>query len=145
MGKGTEGEKNLDALKESQCELAMQSEARSERPVLGGHAKCGLYQKSMGNYLKDLSRDFPGGPVVKNPPYNAGDAGSIPGQGTKIPHTAGQLSLQGTTTELMCLNQSPCKTTEAMGPGACAPQLERSPRTTMKSLRAATKDPPCRN
>ena len=36
--------------------------------------------------------DFPGGPVVKNPPYNAGDAGLIPGQGTKIPHAAGQLS-----------------------------------------------------
>ena len=25
-------------------------------------------------------------PVVKNPPCNAGDAGLIPGQGTKIPH-----------------------------------------------------------
>ena len=25
--------------------------------------------------------DFPGGPVVKNPPANAGDMGSIPGQG----------------------------------------------------------------
>ena len=36
--------------------------------------------------------DFPGGPVVKNLPSNAGDAGSIPGQGTKIPHAAGQLS-----------------------------------------------------
>ena len=24
-------------------------------------------------------RDFPGGPVVKNPPYNEGDMGSIPG------------------------------------------------------------------
>ena len=31
-------------------------------------------------------RDFPGGPVVKNPPCNAGDAGLIPGGGTKIPH-----------------------------------------------------------
>ena len=30
--------------------------------------------------------DFPGGPVVKNLPSNAGDAGSIPGQETKIPH-----------------------------------------------------------
>ena len=30
-------------------------------------------------------RDFPGGPVVKNPPCNAGDTGSIPGQGTKTP------------------------------------------------------------
>ena len=33
-----------------------------------------------------------GGPVVKNPPSNAGDWGLIPGQGTKIPHAAGQLS-----------------------------------------------------
>ena len=32
-----------------------------------------------------VDRDFPGGPVVKNPPCNAGDAGSIPGQGTKTP------------------------------------------------------------
>ena len=32
--------------------------------------------------------DFPGGPVVKNLPSNAGDAGSIPGLGTKIPHAA---------------------------------------------------------
>ena len=27
--------------------------------------------------------DFPGGEVVKNPPPNAGDLGSIPGQGTR--------------------------------------------------------------
>ena len=33
--------------------------------------------------------DFLGDPVVKNPPSNAGDAGSIPGQGTKIPHSTG--------------------------------------------------------
>ena len=32
--------------------------------------------------------------MVKNPPCNAGDAGSIPGQGTKIPHAKGQLSNQ---------------------------------------------------
>ena len=38
------------------------------------------------------SRDFPGGPVVKNPPSNAGDAGMIPGQGTKIPYAVGQLA-----------------------------------------------------
>ena len=40
----------------------------------------------------NVAQDFPGGPVVKNPPYNAGDAGSIPGRRTKIPHAAGQLS-----------------------------------------------------
>ena len=38
------------------------------------------------------SRDFPGAPVVKNPPCNAGDAGSIPGQETKISHATEQLS-----------------------------------------------------
>ena len=32
--------------------------------------------------------DFPGVPVVKNPPSNAGDTSLIPGQGTKIPHTS---------------------------------------------------------
>ena len=31
-------------------------------------------------------RDFPGGPVVKNLPSNVGDAGLIPGPGTKSPH-----------------------------------------------------------
>ena len=30
-------------------------------------------------------KDFPGGTVVKNPPSNAGDVGSIPGWGTKLP------------------------------------------------------------
>ena len=30
--------------------------------------------------------DVPGGPGVKIPPSNAGDVGSIPGQGMKIPH-----------------------------------------------------------
>ena len=36
-------------------------------------------------------RDFSGGPVVKNLPSNAGDAGLIPGWGTKIPYATGQL------------------------------------------------------
>ena len=31
-------------------------------------------------------RDFPGSPVVKTPHFTAGGTGSIPGQGTKIPH-----------------------------------------------------------
>ena len=36
--------------------------------------------------IKASKRNFLGGPVVKNPPSNVGDVGSIPGQGTKIPH-----------------------------------------------------------
>ena len=46
--------------------------------------------------------DFPGGPVVKNPPSNAGGVGSILGQGTKIPHAAGQLNPRAL--ELTCHN-----------------------------------------
>ena len=33
-----------------------------------------------------MSEDFPGGPVVKNPPSNAGNVGSTSGQGVKIPY-----------------------------------------------------------
>ena len=40
---------------------------------------------------------FASGPVVKNPPSNGGDAGSIPGWGTKLPHAKGQLSLDRNT------------------------------------------------
>ena len=36
--------------------------------------------------------DFPASPVVKNLSRNAGDAGLIPGWGTKISHAAEQLT-----------------------------------------------------
>ena len=38
---------------------------------------------------KKQTRDFPGGPVVKTLPSNAGDVGSIPGQRTRVPHAMG--------------------------------------------------------
>ena len=44
-------------------------------------------------------KDLLGGPVIKNSPSNAGDVGSIPARGTKIPHATGQLSPCTTTTE----------------------------------------------
>ena len=47
-------------------------------------------------------QDFLGGPVVENPPSNAGDEGWIPGQGTRIPHATGQLGPWATTTEPTC-------------------------------------------
>ena len=40
---------------------------------------------------------LPGSPGVKNLPSKAGDAGSIPGWGTKIPPAEGQLSPQAST------------------------------------------------
>ena len=52
---------------------------------------------------KAQNRDFPGGPVVGNPPANAGDVGLIPGPGTKIPHAAEQLGPCATTTEACAL------------------------------------------
>ena len=52
-------------------------------------AKC----PAIRDELESMAWDFPGGPVVKNPPCNASDVGLIPGWGTKIPHTGEQLSL----------------------------------------------------
>ena len=37
---------------------------------------------------KIVTRDFPGGPVVKTSPSNAVGAGSIPSWGIKIPHAS---------------------------------------------------------
>ena len=49
-----------------------------------------------------MIQDFPGGPVVKNLPCNAGDMGLIPGWGTKTPHTEEELSPSIPTRESMC-------------------------------------------
>ena len=112
--------------------------------------------------IEQMGRDFPGGPVVKNLPSNAGDVGSIPGRGTKIPHAVGQLSLCTTTTEPTRLNQRARvpQTTEPTRSGTRAPQLQ-SPCTLEpvchnqrektltpqleRSLHATTKDPACLN
>ena len=53
--------------------------------------------------------------MVKNSSSNAEDMDSIPGQGTKIPHDAGQPSPHTTT-------RSPCATTRE----TCVPQLRPS-------------------
>ena len=42
--------------------------------------------------------------MVKNLPCHAGDVGLIPGQGTKIPRAAEQLSPRAATTEARCHN-----------------------------------------
>ena len=54
---------------------------------------------------KSLSRNVPGDPVLRNLHDNAGDAGLIPGQGTKIPHEAQQGSQGIAAGETMCLDQ----------------------------------------
>ena len=65
--------------------------------------------------LKKKTGTFSGGPVVKNPPSNAGDTSLIPGLGTKIPQATRQLS--------------PCvKTAEPVPARVHVPQLEGSMR-----------------
>ena len=71
-----------------------------------------LEMASKRNTTQGWFRGLPGGPVVKNPPCNAGDSGSIPGGGTKIPHAAEQLSPWAT----------PRKTSRCNG-RSCVPQL----------------------
>ena len=48
-----------------------------------------------------LEGNSSGGPEVKNSPSSAGDVGSIPGRGTKIPHATGQPSLHVTAREFV--------------------------------------------
>ena len=57
-----------------------------------------------GTWLKArrVLGDFPGGPVVKNPPSKTRDVKSIPDQGTKIPLAAGQLNPCAATPEPAC-------------------------------------------
>ena len=49
--------------------------------------------KTDGKLSKEMRLGLPGGLVVKKLPSGAGDMGSNPGWRTKIPHAAGQLSL----------------------------------------------------
>ena len=75
--------------------------------------------------------DFPGGAVVKNPPANAGNMGSIPGPGGS--HMLGR-NYQARAPQLLSLHSrarepqllSPCATTtEAHAPRARALQQEK--------------------
>ena len=49
---------------------------------------------------------LPGGPVVENPPSNAGDTSLVPGQATKIPHATRQLALH--TPQGRAAAETPC-------------------------------------
>ena len=78
--------------------------------------------------------DFPGGPVVKNPPANAENTGLISGPG-RFHMPQGN---QAHAPQLL----SPCATTtEARTPRACA----AGEATTMRSPRATTRKPACCN
>ena len=57
--------------------------------------------------IRVKSRDFPGGPVVKNLPCSAGDVGSIHSWGTKIAHATDLVSPRATTRESRNCNKDP--------------------------------------
>ena len=42
----------------------------------------------MWSDVREKLQDFPGGPVAKTSPSNAGDTGSVPDQRVKIPHAS---------------------------------------------------------
>ena len=63
---------------------------------------------------KTKSRDFPGGPVVKNLPCNTEDMGTVPGWGTRNPHAISQLSL--------CVTMRRCCELQ-LGPNAANKQI----------------------
>ena len=55
--------------------------------------------------------------MVKNLPSDTGDAGLIPGWGTKMPCAMGQLSLHTTTRESTCCNKDPAQPKKRESPG----------------------------
>ena len=63
--------------------------------------------------------------MVKNRPSNAGDAGSIPGQGTKISHAAGQLRWRVETTDPALSGSLTARAQTTATREAREPQLEK--------------------
>ena len=96
--------------------------------------------------------------MVKNPPANAGNMGSIPRPGTKIPCAMGRLSLGTTTTEpVRCRARVPreekppqCTPAHRNGRSPHLPQLEKAhlqqrrptaAKTTSLKIRSKSKTP----
>ena len=48
-----------------------------------------IHLYSISIWSNNIYRDFPGSPVVRTLPFNAGGVGLIPGRGAKIPHASG--------------------------------------------------------
>ena len=79
----------------------------------------GLTSPTLQFILKNEYRDFPGGPLVKNPPSNQRDKASIPGCGTKNPHAAEPLSPH-------TIKEPECSRAHALQQAKPTPQLEKA-------------------
>ena len=82
--------------------------------------------------IKDEERDFPGSPVVKTLPSNAGGANSIPDQGIKVPHAFRPKKKALTTTQCLQRKQKPQQGHKSLGlvqePPALLCQTRGNPR-----------------
>ena len=64
--------------------------------------------------------DFPGGPPIKNLPFNAGDMNPIPGWRSKIPHASKQLSPCTSATETASMTREAlCHNSSRVAPQRC--------------------------
>ena len=90
-------------------ELPQMNRKSTDQPVAWSLFSC--------EHQRRNARDFPEGPVVKNPSANAGDMRSIPG---KIPHASGQLS-----NVPQLLSHSRVSELWLLCPRACALQQEK--------------------
>ena len=63
---------------------------------------------ALKNAVKVSVGDFSGGPMVKNPPLNAGDMALVLGWGTRSPHAMGRLTPHATVTNEPMLQQRFC-------------------------------------
>ena len=66
-----------------------------------------MYHQSSIVIFKKWLRDFPGGPVVKNPPWKAGDAGSIPGWELRSHMPRSNWRSIWCKEEVKCMSESP--------------------------------------
>ena len=72
--------------------------------------------------------------MVKNLSSNAGDVGSIPGQGTKIPHATKQLSPCITTREPIHCNKDPAAKLLQSCPTLCNPRDSSPPASPVPGI-----------
>ena len=107
------------------------------------HMPCGTAKKKKKE--KDINRGFPGVPVVKNPPANAGDTGSIPGAGRSHMRRAAKPESQVTEPVLpspgLHLPDSRLTATEPHEP--CSPSSTTRETPSLRSQHAASRRSPC--
>ena len=64
-------------------------EPRTPQHLEGSGGKASKGRRGVITEQVNQERDFPGGSSVESRSSSTGDIGSIPGQGTKIPHMKG--------------------------------------------------------